>query len=167
MSDTNQSRDDAWMGKAIRLAMGGRGAVEPNPMVGCILVREERIIGQGLHERFGSAHAEPTALANCVESPAGATAYVTLEPCCHLNKKTPPCVPALIAAKIARVVVGCHDPNPQVSGEGIAQLRQADIHVDLADDPACRQLLAPFLATTVHHRPYITLRWAQSADGTV
>src|ERR1700722_4178018 len=164
MSDTNQSRDDAWMGKAIRLAMGGRGAVEPNPMVGCILVREARIIGQGLHERFGSAHAEPTALANCVEWQAGATAYVTLEPCGHLNKKTPPCVPALIAAKMSRVVIGCLDPNPQVAGNGVEQLRAAGIEtvVGILDDKA-KQKNAAYFASVLHQRPYVTLKWAESA----
>jgi len=167
MHDPINDTDRQFLHHAIRLAMNGRGDVEPNPMVGCVIVKDGRTIGEGFHERFGGAHAEPAALKACTESPAGATAYVTLEPCCHTNKKSPPCVPALIEAKIARVVVGCHDPNPQVSGEGIAQLRQAEIHVDLADDSACRQLLAPFIATTVHRRPYITLKWAQSADGKV
>ena len=119
---------------------------------------------------FGGPHAEPTALANCTESPAGATAYVTLEPCCHTNKKTPPCAPRLIEAKIARVVVGCLDPNPDVDGKGIAQLRAAGIVVDRADpqiEAEAKQLIAPFIARTVHHRPYITMKWAQTADGKI
>ena len=108
--------------------MNGRGRVEPNPMVGCIVVKNGTIIGEGFHERHGGPHAEPNALAACTESPArSATAYVTLEPCCHINKKTPPCVPALIAAGLSRIVVGCIDPNPQVSGQGIAQLREAGV----------------------------------------
>src|SRR3954467_8958530 len=92
--------------RAIALAMRGRGMVEPNPMVGCVLVKDGRVIGEGFHPHFGGPHAEPTALAACTESPHGATAYVTLEPCCHLNKKTPPCVPRLIEARVARVVLG-------------------------------------------------------------
>src|SRR5437867_11737845 len=94
--------DIEYLRRAIRLAMNGRGAVEPNPMVGCVIVKNGRIIGEGYHAKFGEAHAEPNALASCSESPAGATVYVTLEPCCHTDKKTPPCVPRLIEAKIAR-----------------------------------------------------------------
>ncbi|MDB5173151.1 MAG: riboflavin biosynthesis protein [Phycisphaerales bacterium] len=159
--------DRDFLHQAVRLAMGGRGHVEPNPMVGCILVKDGRVIGEGFHERFGGPHAEPNALGACAESPTGATVYVTLEPCCHTNKKTPPCVPALVAANVARVVVGCVDPNPQVSGRGIEQLRSAGVQVDLVEDDCCRQLLAPFVAATVHRRPYVTLKWAQSADGKV
>lgn len=154
------------MRRAIALAMRGRGDVEPNPMVGCVIVRDGRIIGEGWHRQFGGPHAEREALAAFAESPRGATAYVTLEPCCHLDKKTPPCVPALLEAGIARVVVGCGDPNPKVSGRGLEQLRQAGVAVEtglLGDQ--CRQLIAPFIATTLHRRPYVTLKWAQSADG--
>src|SRR5258708_5769805 len=94
-------RNDAeFMRKAIELAMRGRGLVEPNPMVGCVIVKDGRVIGQGWHQKFGGPHAEINALAACAESPAGATAYVTLEPCCHIDKKTPPCVPQLIASKL-------------------------------------------------------------------
>jgi diaminohydroxyphosphoribosylaminopyrimidine deaminase/5-amino-6-(5-phosphoribosylamino)uracil reductase len=159
--------DLTFLRQAVRLAMGGRGHVEPNPMVGCVIVKDGRVIGQGFHELFGGPHAEPNSLDACTESPAGATVYVTLEPCCHTNKKTPPCVPVLVAAQVGRVVVGCVDPNPQVSGNGIAQLRAAGVQVDQADDDCCRQLIAPFVATTVHRRPYVTLKWAQSADGKV
>ena len=123
--------DQHYLRRAIRLAMNGRGRVEPNPMVGCVIVRPDgRVIGEGFHEQFGGPHAEPNALAACAragESTAGATAYVTLEPCCHTNKKTPPCAPRLIEAKPARVVVGCLDPNPQVNDRGIAILRAAGI----------------------------------------
>ena len=164
MSDT----DEQFLRRAIRLAMNGRGSVEPNPMVGCVIVKDGRIIGEGFHAEYGHAHAEPNALAACSEAPAGATAYVTLEPCCHTNKQTPPCVPRLVAAKIARVVIGCVDPNPDVNGNGIALLRAAGICVDapLVEEEA-KQLLAPFIARTVHGRPYVTLKWAQTADGKV
>lgn len=156
------------MRRAIRLAMLGRGRVEPNPMVGCVIVRDERILGEGYHHRFGQPHAEREAIAACSESPAGGTAYVTLEPCCHTNKKTPPCVPALIEAGIRRVVVGCTDPNPAVAGEGIRQLRQAGVEVEVGLlEAECRQLNAAFFARVLHRRPYVTLKWAQSADGKV
>jgi diaminohydroxyphosphoribosylaminopyrimidine deaminase/5-amino-6-(5-phosphoribosylamino)uracil reductase len=157
------------MRRALRLAMNGRGRVEPNPMVGCIIVSKDgRVIGEGYHQQFGGPHAEPNALAACTESPAGATAYVTLEPCCHANKKTPPCAPRLIEARLGRVVVGCLDPNPEVNGKGVAMLRAAGIRVDgpLLESQA-KQLIAPFVARTLHGRPYVTLKWAQSADGKV
>jgi diaminohydroxyphosphoribosylaminopyrimidine deaminase/5-amino-6-(5-phosphoribosylamino)uracil reductase len=162
--------DSQYFRRAIRLAMKGRGSVEPNPSVGCVIVKDGRVIGEGFTQPFGGPHAEPTALANCTESPAGATAYLTMEPCCHTNKKTPPCVPRLIQAKIARVVVGCVDPNPDVNGKGIVMLRDAGILVDRAEgdlELESRQLIAPFIARTVHHRPYITLKWAQTADGKI
>jgi diaminohydroxyphosphoribosylaminopyrimidine deaminase/5-amino-6-(5-phosphoribosylamino)uracil reductase len=154
--------------RAIALAQTARGRVEPNPMVGCVIVKDGRIIGQGCHERYGGPHAEPTALARCTESPAGATVYVTLEPCCHINKKTPPCAPRLIEARIARVVYGCLDPNPDVNGKGVAMLQRAGISVDgPVCEPEAKQLIAPFIALTTLHRPYVTLKWAQTADGKV
>jgi len=168
MSSPSAKFDAQIMSRAIRLAMHGRGATEPNPSVGCVLVKDGRVIGEGRTQPFGGAHAEPTALASCKESTEGATAYVTLEPCCHTNKKTPPCVPALIEAKIARVVVGCVDPNPEVNGKGMEQLRAAGISVDTGVlEDAAKQLIAPFIAQMVYDRPYVTLKWAQSADGKI
>jgi len=138
-------------------------------MVGCVIVGSDgQVIGQGFHQVFGGPHAEPQAIASCTQSPRGATAYVTLEPCCHTDKKTPPCVPAVIAAGLARVVVGCNDPNPPVAGRGVRLLREAGIRVDEGVlGPQCRQLIAPFTARIVHRRPYVTLKWARSADGKV
>lgn len=154
-----------WMRRAIRLAMNGRGRVEPNPMVGCVIFKDGRVIGEGYHEMFGGPHAEPNALASCTESPADATVYTTLEPCCHTNKKTPPCVPRLIEAKVARVVIGCLDPNPQVNGQGGGQLRSAGIGVVAPVlEAECKQLLAPFIARVRYGRPYVTLKWAESRD---
>ena len=154
--------------RAIRLAMNGRGAVEPNPMVGCVIVKDGQAIGEAYHAQFGGPHAEPQALAACATSPEGATAYVTLEPCCHTNKKTPPCVPKLIEAKLARVVIGTLDPNPEVNGKGVAMLRAAGIQVDgPALEDEARQLNAAFIKGTLHQRPYVTVKWAQSADGKV
>lgn len=156
------------MHHALRLAMRGRRGVEPNPMVGCIIVKDGAIIGQGYHQRYGGPHAEPTALDSCNQSPQDATVYVTLEPCCHLEKQTPPCVPRLIEAKLARVVVGCVDPSPLVKGRGLAQLRAAGIAVaDGVLEPQARQLNAAFFKRIEHRRPYVTLKWAQTADGKI
>lgn len=169
--------DEKFFRQALRLAMNGRGWVEPNPMVGCVLVKNGEVVGEGWHKKFGEAHAEPNALVNCRlsgHSAEGATAYVTLEPCCHQNKKTPPCAPRLIEAKVARVVIGCLDPNPEVNGNGVAMLRGAGIVVDVL--PSCgtgldtslfQQLIAPFILRQQHNRPYVTLKWAESADGKV
>src|SRR5690349_9926453 len=129
------------MRRAIRLAMTGRGRVEPNPMVGCVITRDtatgSTLLGEGYHQQHGGPHAEPNALAAVVAngaSPTSATVYTTLEPCCQTGKKTPPCVPRLIEAKVARVVVGCIDPDPRVNGQGIQQLRAGGIDVTLARD---------------------------------
>jgi len=168
MSEPVNATDEQYLRRAIRLAMTARGRVEPNPMVGCVLVKDGRVIGEGFHLGFGLPHAEPTALKNCTESPAAATAYVTLEPCCHLNKKTPPCAPRLIEAKIARVVYGCVDPNPDVDGKGLAMLRAAGIEVTgPVLEGEAMQLLASFKARTEFGRPYVTMKWAQTADGKV
>jgi diaminohydroxyphosphoribosylaminopyrimidine deaminase / 5-amino-6-(5-phosphoribosylamino)uracil reductase len=168
MSETQIMQETELMRHALRLAMRGRGAVEPNPMVGCVIVKDGQIIGEGYHERFGAAHAEPRALAAAGEAAAGATAFVTMEPCCHLQKKTPPCVPKLINARLSRVVVGCQDPNPMVAGKGITQLRAAGMIVEeglLAAE--CKQLNAAFFKRIDHRQPYVTLKWAQTADGKV
>ncbi len=150
--------------------MNGRGFVEPNPMVGCILVRDNQIIAEGYHAKYGQPHAEPTALANCMEDPRGATAYVTLEPCCHTNKQTPPCAPRLIQAGIKRVVIGCLDPNPDVNGKGVAMLQSAGVEVEIAPlglNQIFLQLIAPFTLQQKYERPYVTLKWAQTADGKI
>jgi len=156
------------MQRALELAARGRGFVEPNPLVGCVIESGGILIGEGWHKRFGGPHAEREAIAACTQSPAGATAYVTLEPCCHTNKKTPPCVPALIEAKIGRVVVACLDPNAQVSGNGVRQLQQAGIRVDIGPlESRAKQLNAAFFKMMLQRRPYVTLKWAQTADGKV
>ena len=160
--------DSDIMDLALRLAMRGRGGVEPNPMVGCVVVKDGVIIGEGYHQRRGQPHAEPLALNSCNQSPEGATAYVTLEPCCHLEKQTPPCVPRLIDAKLARVIVGCVDPSPLVNGRGLAQLRAAGICVEEGVRKGeARQLNAAFFKHIAHRRPYVTLKWAQTADGKI
>lgn len=166
--------DKRFLRRAMRLAMNGRGHVEPNPMVGCVLVKNDQVIGEGWHVGFGKDHAEPTALNDCKSrgnDPAGATAYVTLEPCCHTNKKTPPCAPRLIEAKIARVVIGCLDPNPDVNGKGVAMLQSSGIEVDVASKEVSaefQQLIAAFYCSQTDFREmYLTLKWAESANGRV
>lgn len=157
--------DRQMMARTLALAGRGEGRVEPNPMVGCVIVRRGRIIGEGYHRRFGGPHAEINALRACHESPRGATAYVSLEPCSHRGK-TPPCTRALIEARLARVVIPLHDPNPLVSGKGIRQLRVAGIRVDvgtLAEEAAER--LAPFATRILLNRPFVIAKWAQSLDG--
>jgi len=168
MHTDEKKLDETFMRRALDLAARGRGSVEPNPMVGCVIVRDGRVIGDGYHQKFGEPHAEREALAAARESPRGATVYVNLEPCCHTNKKTPPCVPALIEAGVAKVVVGCVDPNPQVSGKGIEALRAAGIDVNVGVlEPEAKQLNAAYFAKVAAGRPYVTLKWAQSADGKV
>ena len=120
--------DEDYMRLALQLAKKGCGWTSPNPMVGAVVVKEGRIIGQGWHQKYGQAHAERNALASCTEDPQGATMYVTLEPCCHYGKQ-PPCVDAILDAGIHRVVVGSADPNPLVAGKGIAILRAHGIDV--------------------------------------
>src|SRR5260221_8423887 len=120
--------DFPWMQRALALAERGRGRVEPNPLVGAVIVRNGVAGGEGWHERFGSPHAECNALAAAGEFARGATLYVTLEPCCH-HGKTPPCTDAIIAAGVERVVAAMPDPYPQVAGRGTGALRSAGIEV--------------------------------------
>ena len=171
MAGTDGTADDArWMHRAIALAPRGIGHVNPNPLVGAVIVRDGRLLGEGAHERFGSLHAERNALADCARrgnDPAGATAYVTLEPCSHTGHQ-PPCVDALIDARIARVVVGSRDPNPLVNGRGVARLRAAGIHVDedvLREE--CDALNPVFLHYVTARTPYVVAKWAMSADGRI
>ncbi len=159
-----------FMRTALRLAQRGRGWVEPNPMVGCVLVRDRRVIGQGYHRRFGGPHAEVNALRDCARrgnSPRGATAYVTLEPCCH-HGKTPPCTEALIAAKVARLVAAMRDPFPQVAGRGAASLRAAGIGVEFGlCDPEARRLNEAYLHRLATALPWVIVKWAQTLDGRI
>lgn len=153
------------MKRALALAGRGQGWVEPNPMVGCVIVQDGRVVGEGYHRRFGGWHAEIEALRACSVSPRGATVYVSLEPCCHAGK-TPPCTAALIEAEVARVVIAQRDPNPTVDGRGIRQLQAAGIAVDvglLGNEAA--ELLAPYMTRILLGRPYVIAKWAQTLDG--
>ncbi len=156
------------MQRALRLAEQGRGAVEPNPMVGAVIVREGRILAEGYHRRFGGPHAEIEALAAARaagQDVAGATMYVTLEPCRHAGK-TPPCTDALIAAKLRRVVAAMLDPDENVAGRGVEQLRRAGIEVSLGLCQAqAEELLCAYVTLRTQGRPWVIAKWAQSADG--
>lgn len=157
--------DDQLMARALKLARRGEGHVEPNPMVGCVIARRDRVLGEGYHRRFGGHHAEVEALSKCTDRVRGATAYVSLEPCCHQGK-TPPCCDALIDSGIKRVVVATRDPNPLVRGKGLYRLRASGIQVDVGVcEKQAKQLLAPYLTLTKLGRPYVIAKWAQSLDG--
>ncbi len=159
--------DEFYMKRALRLARLGERWVSPNPMVGAVIVRNDRVIGAGYHRRFGEDHAEINAINQAKEPVAGATFYVTLEPCSHYGK-TPPCVETLIKAKPARVVIGAADPNPLVAGRGIADLRRAGIEtiVGVRED-ACRELNERFFKFMTTGVPFITLKFAQTIDGRI
>ncbi len=162
-----ETADREMMQRALRLAARAQGYVEPNPMVGCVLVRAGRIVGEGYHRRFGGPHAEVHALRQAGAAARGATAYVTLEPCCH-HGKTPPCVDALLAAGVKRVVAAMRDPNPAVRGRGFRVLRAAGVQVEigLLEAEALR-LTAPFCKIIRTRRPWVLLKWAQSVDGRI
>ncbi|MHC4178876.1 MAG: bifunctional diaminohydroxyphosphoribosylaminopyrimidine deaminase/5-amino-6-(5-phosphoribosylamino)uracil reductase RibD, partial [Planctomycetota bacterium] len=142
----DQTELDVWqMRRALELAARGQGCVEPNPMVGCVIVRGAEIIGEGWHRRFGGAHAEVEALRIAGRRADGATLYVTLEPCCH-HGKTPPCTRAILDAGISRVVIASRDPFPQVDGGGVAELRNAGVEVQSGVlESEARSLSAPYL----------------------
>lgn len=157
--------DHAFMARALRLTRHGRYTATPNPNVGCVIVKNGRIIGEGWHERAGSPHAEVNALNACGEAPAGATVYVTLEPCAH-HGRTPPCAEALIKAGVGRVVAALEDPNPQVSGSGLAMLRQANIRADVGlMAEQARVVHRGFLSRMQRGRPWVTVKLGASLDG--
>lgn len=159
--------DQFWMWRAMELAQKGRGWVEPNPLVGCVIVKDGDCVGEGYHERFGGNHAEVNALQQAGTAAAGATVYVTLEPCCHFGK-TPPCVEALVRANVERVVVAMQDPFPKVAGGGIQQLRDAGILVELGVlENEALKLNDPYLKLQFCHRPYVTAKWAMTLDGKI
>ena len=157
--------------RALTLAERGRGQVEPNPMVGCVLVSPEgEVLGEGWHEKYGSNHAEVNALLDAEKrgnSVVGATAYVTLEPCSHYGK-TPPCALALVKARVARVVAAMSDPFPEVSGKGFKILEDAGISVSVGvGEEEARRLNAPYLKLVTAVRPWVTAKWAMTLDGKI
>lgn len=152
------------MRRALALARKGWGQTAPNPLVGAVVVRDGEVVGEGHHTRFGAAHAEVEALRAAGDRAAGSTVYVTLEPCAHVGK-TPPCADALIAARVARVVVAARDPNAEAAG-GVERLRAAGIEVATGvEEDAARELNAPFFHAFAERRPWVTLKLALSLDG--
>jgi diaminohydroxyphosphoribosylaminopyrimidine deaminase/5-amino-6-(5-phosphoribosylamino)uracil reductase len=159
--------EEKYMARCLDIARHGQGKVSPNPMVGAVLVHKGRIIGEGFHRKYGEAHAEVNAIAS-VAHPAllpEATLYVSLEPCSHYGK-TPPCTELIVGKRIPRVVVACSDPYPAVAGRGIRRLREAGVEVAtgvMEKEAAC--LNKVFMTSHTLKRPYVYLKWAQSADG--
>lgn len=163
--------EEKYMRRAIELARRGAGAVNPNPLVGAVIVREGQVLGEGWHERYGQLHAERNAIAHAKEAGytdlSGSTIYVTLEPCCHYGK-TPPCTEAIIEEGIARVVVGSDDPNPKVAGKGFEILRSKGIKVIphyLKEE--CDALNAVFFHYISTGKPYIAMKYAMTLDGKI
>ncbi|MDD5127353.1 MAG: bifunctional diaminohydroxyphosphoribosylaminopyrimidine deaminase/5-amino-6-(5-phosphoribosylamino)uracil reductase RibD [Dehalococcoidales bacterium] len=160
--------DEEYMKLALRLAKRGLGKTNPNPMVGAVIVKDGRIIGKGYHQHFGGKHAEINAIESVAESLDGATLYVTLEPCCHRNKKTPPCIDRVIPAGFQRVVVGALDPNPQVSGKSIKMMREHGIEACAGVlEEECRALVEPHFKLMTQGIPMVTLKLAQTIDGRI
>lgn len=156
-----------YMRRAIELAKKGAGFVNPNPMVGCVIVKDDKIIGEGYHEYYGGFHAERNALTNCKFDCKDATVYVTLEPCCH-HGKTPPCTDIIIEKGVKKVVVGILDPNPLVSGKGVSILQDAGIEVVTGvEEEAIRELNKVFLKFIKTKRPYVLLKTAMTLDGKI
>jgi diaminohydroxyphosphoribosylaminopyrimidine deaminase/5-amino-6-(5-phosphoribosylamino)uracil reductase len=159
--------DSRWMRHALELAERGRGAVEPNPLVGAVIVRDGVMVGEGWHQRFGGPHAEVHALVAAGDAARGATLYVTLEPCCH-HGKTPPCTDRVLQAGIGRVVAALHDPFPQVAGKGAELLRAAGVSVDFGVGEAeARRQNAPYLKVLATGRAYVHAKWAMTLDGKI
>lgn len=159
--------DDRYMQRALELAELGRGSVSPNPMVGCVIVHQDRIIGEGYHMKCGEAHAEVNAIGSVIDESKliESTVYVTLEPCAH-HGKTPPCADLIIEKKIRRVVVACRDPFDQVDGKGIENLNAAGVEVECGIlEKEAIALNKRFFTSVQKERPYVILKWAQTADG--
>lgn len=160
------------MQRCLELARLGTGHVAPNPMVGAVLVCENRIIGEGWHQQYGEAHAEVNCIGRAVQNCLNdlirhSTLYVSLEPCAHFGK-TPPCADLIIKHKIPKVVIGCRDPFKEVNGKGIEKLKAAGVEVELGVlEPACRELNKRFFTFHTEQRPYVVLKWAETGDGII
>lgn len=159
--------EEQYMRRAILLARKGMGHVSPNPMVGCVIVKDGRVISEGYHEKYGTYHAERSALLSCKEDPEGAEAYVTLEPCCHYGK-TPPCTEILIEKKIRKVYIGSRDPNPLVAGKGAKILRAHGIEVveDVLKEE-CDALNEIFFHYITKKTPFVSMKYAMTLDGKI
>src|SRR2546426_9000594 len=149
------------MAQALALAWRGAGQTSPNPPVGAVVVHQGKVLGTGYHRRAGGPHAEVVALRQAGRRARGATLYVTLEPCCHLNKRTPPCVPLIIASGIKRVVAAKRDPNPQVRGRGLAALRRAQLQVKVGGwAEGAQRLLQPYPRLITTRPPVVPFKGA-------
>jgi diaminohydroxyphosphoribosylaminopyrimidine deaminase/5-amino-6-(5-phosphoribosylamino)uracil reductase len=159
--------DTQYMRRALELAEKGMGHTSPNPMVGCVVVKEGRVIAEGYHERIGGYHAERNALLSCEEDTEGATLYVTLEPCCH-HGKTPPCTDIILEKKIGKVVVGAMDPNPLVAGKGVSILRDHGVEVVTGVlEEECLKLNEVFFHYITTKQPFFILKYAMTLDGKI
>ncbi len=163
--DAMLENDTSWMRQALRLAARGRGRTSPNPMVGCVLVKQGQLVGSGWHHRAGEPHAEVLALRDAGTEARGGTAYVTLEPCAHQGR-TPPCSDALIAAGVARVVAAMQDPDPRTAGKGLAALKRAGIGAEVGVmESEARKLNQEYILHRTHGRPFVTYKVGMSVDG--
>lgn len=159
--------DSDYMRMALDLAERGRGWTNPNPMVGAVIVKDGAVVGEGWHRRCGGLHAEREALLNCSGSPAGASLYVTLEPCCHHGRQ-PPCTDAILEAGIARVVAGSRDPNPLAAGKGLDILRAHGVEVVTGVlEASCKALNTVFFHYIQTKRPYVVMKYAMTLDGKI
>ncbi len=166
MNDVTQ--DVSYMNLALRLAAKGRGATSPNPMVGAVIVNNGRVVGKGYHRKAGGPHAEIMALHQAGPQARGGTLYVTLEPCCHTQKRTPPCVPVLVHSHLHRIVVAMRDPNPSVRGKGIRQLRKAGLVVAVGcQENVAEQLNESYMYWIKTGRPFVILKAAMTVDGKI
>ena len=164
---TDMEQDRQYMKMALELAQKGMGFTAPNPMVGAVIVKNGRVIGQGYHRKYGELHAEREALAACTEEPEGASIYVTLEPCCHYGKQ-PPCVNAILEAGIRRVIIGSSDPNPLVAGKGIRILKDHGIEVteNILKEESDK-LNEAFFYYIQNKKPYVVMKYAMTMDGKI
>lgn len=162
-----EKKDEFYLARCLQLALKGKGYVSPNPMVGCVIVKDNKIIGEGYHAKYGEEHAEANAIKNASESVEGATLYVNLEPCVHYGK-TPPCVDLIIKSKIKRVVIGTIDPNPLVNGKGIEKLKQAGIEVKVGVlERESKKLNEAFFKFITQKIPFVALKIAQTIDAKI
>ncbi|NBR05786.1 MAG: bifunctional diaminohydroxyphosphoribosylaminopyrimidine deaminase/5-amino-6-(5-phosphoribosylamino)uracil reductase RibD [Planctomycetes bacterium] len=163
----NDDGREKWMSMALDLAIRGRGMVEPNPMVGAVLVKDNVVVGVGWHQKFGGLHAEAEALNQAGENARGCTLFVSLEPCSH-HGKTPPCADALVKSGISKVVVAMRDPNPLVAGKGINYLKDHGVEVVLGVGKEKAEIInAPFIKYYLHSKPFVIAKWAMSLDGKI
>lgn len=158
---------EEYMRRAIELAKKGEGHTSPNPVVGCVIVKEGRVIGEGFHEKLGGFHAERNALLNCTQNPQGAELYVTLEPCCHFGK-TPPCTDIIIEKGIKKVYVGAVDPNPLVAGKGLSILNEHGIETETGIlKKECMDLNEVFFSYIRNKLPFVAMKYAMTLDGKI